>query len=46
MTFQDQLIAVVFGVLRLQKFDFLDNLREEIYTAIKATVKQVGDKEY
>ncbi|XP_042889930.1 vacuolar protein sorting-associated protein 54-like [Penaeus japonicus] len=37
---EDQLIAVVFGVLRLQKFDFLDNLREEIYTAIKATVKQ------
>lgn len=37
---EDQLIAVVFGVLRLQKFDFLDNLREEIYTAIKANVKQ------
>lgn len=37
---EDQLIAVVFGVLRLQKFDFLDSLREEIYTAIKATVKQ------
>nr|XP_053640278.1 vacuolar protein sorting-associated protein 54-like [Cherax quadricarinatus]XP_053640279.1 vacuolar protein sorting-associated protein 54-like [Cherax quadricarinatus] len=37
---EDHLIAVVFGVLRLQKFDFLDNFREEIYTAIKATVKQ------
>lgn len=38
---EDHLIAVVFGVLRLQKFDFLDHLREEIYAAIKATVKQV-----
>ncbi|KAK3887502.1 hypothetical protein Pcinc_008414 [Petrolisthes cinctipes] len=38
---EDHLIAVVFGVLRLQKFDFLDNLKEEIYAAINATVKQV-----
>nr|XP_045625589.1 vacuolar protein sorting-associated protein 54-like [Procambarus clarkii] len=37
---EDHLIAVVFGVLRLNKFEFLDNLREEIYTTIKATVKQ------
>lgn len=35
----------MFGVLRLQKFDFLDHLREEIYDAIKATVKQVKEKE-
>ncbi|XP_076055991.1 VPS54 subunit of GARP complex scat [Oratosquilla oratoria] len=37
---EDRLIAVVFGVLRLQRFEFIDNLREEVYTAIKATVKQ------
>uniref|UniRef100_A0A6A7FVS6 Vacuolar protein sorting-associated protein 54 n=1 Tax=Hirondellea gigas TaxID=1518452 RepID=A0A6A7FVS6_9CRUS len=37
---EDQLIAVVFGVLRLNKMDFLDNLKEEIYAAVNATVKQ------
>ncbi|CAL4068333.1 unnamed protein product [Meganyctiphanes norvegica] len=37
---EDQLIGVVFSVLRLRKFDFLDALREETYAAIKATVKQ------
>ena len=37
---EDQLIAVVFGVLRLQKFLFIDNLKEEINAAINATVKQ------
>ena len=37
---EDQLIAVVFGILRLNKMDFLDNLKEEMYAAINACVKQ------
>ena len=37
---EDHLITVVFGVLRLNKSDFLNNLKEEIYAAINACVKQ------
>ena len=41
LTLQDQLIAVVFGVLRLNKMDFLDQLKDEINAAINAALKQV-----
>ena len=34
-------MSVVFGMLRQHKFNFIDVYREEAYTALKATIKQV-----
>ena len=41
MLFQEKLVAVLFGMLRLHKFEFLDVYREETFTGMKAIVKQV-----
>ena len=38
---QEKLVAILFGLLRLGKLQFLDQYREETFTAMKAIVKQV-----
>lgn len=37
---EEKLLAIVFGMLRIQKFNFIEVFREEGCTAIKAVVKQ------
>lgn len=37
---EEKLVAVLFGMLRLHKFEFLDVYREETFTGMKAIVKQ------
>ena len=39
---QEKLVATLFGMLRLHKFEFLNVYREETFTGMKAIVKQVG----
>ena len=39
-------MAIVFGMLRLQKFQFIDVYREETFTGMKAIVKQVREFNY
>ena len=34
-------MSLVFGMMRKDKFNFVDMFREEAFTAIRATVKQV-----
>ena len=38
---QERLIAIVMGMLRQNKYDFVDVYREEAATALKAVMKQV-----
>ena len=40
---QEKLVAILFGMLRLQKFQFIDVYREETFTGMKAIVKQVRE---
>ena len=35
-------MSILFGMLRQHKFNFVDVYREEAFTALKATVKQVS----
>ncbi|XP_045182088.2 vacuolar protein sorting-associated protein 54-like [Mercenaria mercenaria] len=37
---EEKLVATLFGMLRLQKFQFLDVYRDETFTGMKAVVKQ------
>jgi len=39
-------VAILFGMLRLQKFQFIDVYREETFTGMKAIVKQVREFNY
>ena len=39
---QERLVSILFGMLRQHKFNFVDVYREEAFTALKATVKQVS----
>ena len=39
--FQEKLVSLVFGMIRKDKFNFVDMFREEAFTAIRAAVKQV-----
>jgi len=34
-------VSLVFGMIRKDKFNFVDMFREEAFTAIRAAVKQV-----
>ncbi|XP_054169072.1 vacuolar protein sorting-associated protein 54-like [Oppia nitens] len=36
----DKLLSIIYGMVRLQKFNFIDAFRDEANTAIKAVVKQ------
>ena len=38
---EERLVSILFGMLRLGKFNFVEVYREEAFTALKATVKQV-----
>lgn len=38
---QEQLVSILFGMLRQHKLNFVDVYREEAFTALKAIVKQV-----
>lgn len=40
LTDEDKLLSIIYGMLRLQRFNFIDAFREEANTAIKAVVKQ------
>ncbi|KAL3873549.1 hypothetical protein ACJMK2_036648 [Sinanodonta woodiana] len=40
LTDEERLVAVLFGMLRLQRLDFIELYREEAFTAMKAVVKQ------
>ena len=42
--FKEKLIAIVLGMLRQHNFEFVDVIREEAFTALKATIKQVNMK--
>lgn len=37
---EERLLSIIYGMLKLQKFDFIDTFREEAFTAIKTNVKQ------
>ena len=37
---EEKLLSIIYGMLRLQRFNFIDAFREEANTAIKAVVKQ------
>ncbi|XP_060596421.1 vacuolar protein sorting-associated protein 54-like, partial [Ruditapes philippinarum] len=39
---EEKLVATLFGMLRLQKFQFLDVYRDETFTGMKAVVKQIN----
>jgi len=38
---EERLLSIIYGMLKLQKFNFVDIFREEAFVAIKATVKQI-----
>lgn len=40
--FQEKLVSLVFGMIRKDKFNFVDMFREEAFTAIRSAVKQVN----
>ena len=37
---EERLLSIIYGMLKLQRFTFIDTFREEAFTAIKASVKQ------
>lgn len=37
---EERLLSIIYGMLKLQKFNFIDTFREEAFTAIKTNVKQ------
>ena len=37
---EEKLLSIIYGMVRLQRFNFIDAFREEAKTAIKAVVKQ------
>src|SRR5699024_5967946 len=37
---EERLLSIIYGMLKLQKFNFIDTFREEAFTAIKTSVKQ------
>ena len=37
---EEKLLSIIYGMLKLQKFNFIDTFREEAFTAIKTSVKQ------
>ena len=37
---EDKLLSIIYGMLRLQRFNFIDAFKDEANTAIKAVVKQ------
>lgn len=38
---QDRLVSILFGLLRKHKFHFLHSYRDEAYSTIKSTIRQV-----
>ena len=39
--FQERLVAIIFGMFRQHKYNFVDVYREEACTGLKAIIKQV-----
>ncbi|KAF7492424.1 Vacuolar protein sorting-associated protein 54 [Sarcoptes scabiei] len=37
---REKLLSIIYGMLKLQNFNFIDTFREEAFTAIKTSVKQ------
>lgn len=37
---EERLLSIIYGMLKLQRFTFIDTFREEAFTAIKTSVKQ------
>ncbi|KAH7642801.1 vacuolar protein sorting-associated protein 54-like protein [Dermatophagoides farinae] len=37
---KEKLLSIIYGMLKLQRFNFIDTFREEAFTAIKTSVKQ------
>lgn len=37
---KEKLLSIIYGMLKLQNFNFIDTFREEAFTAIKTSVKQ------
>lgn len=42
ITFQDLFIGIIFAILRLPKFDFMECFKTEVNAAVNATLKQVS----
>ena len=40
--FQERLVAIIFGMFRQHKYNFVDVYREEACTGLKAIIKQVN----